>query len=272
MLTFNLSVAGDKSFMTELHDPYQIMPATQAILSNKTLNSYTHCDNPGILIHINYVTRPFSEKALIPLSFARENLQMYAALADKIGTKNILIHMPCTSSEMDSIGFGMKVILDIFREKEYVIHFEIPSFKADFVKRTIPAHEYISDYLDEVISYSHHFHENCFKIVMDTAHLFANGCNVDDMILLIEKYKTYIEYIHLNGNCYQQYHSDKHVPIYSAANKFVSEVDKLMNYLKSSLFIMVAENTSEHDTWENWSTFASTYDIRIIEYNERLSL
>ena len=126
-LTFNLSTKNKKIFDEEYFQKeyYQIMPSTQRVLTMSTIDSYPQINNPNILIHMNYITYIFNAKSIENNSIARRSLQMYNRLADKLGTKNILIHMPKSKKEFEYLKFGLQVIYDELISKGKTLQFEI---------------------------------------------------------------------------------------------------------------------------------------------------
>ena len=87
-----------------------------------------------------------------------------------------------------------------------------------------------------------------FRIVVDTAHLYANGLTIDQMIEYIEKWKKNIKYIHFNGNANSIFTRDLHVPMYSERNKF-SDIEKLSDYVSKNKFILIAEDSTIKGTF-----------------------
>ena len=68
----------------------------------------------------------FSSNALEKESNIRFSSRQYKKLAKKIGTKNILIHLPSSLSEWKNFEFGFQVIVDeLMRDEDIIIHFEI---------------------------------------------------------------------------------------------------------------------------------------------------
>ena len=111
ILSFNFSVTNKKE-LAKCKDPFQIMPATHNYIQNSHIQNYVGIQNPNILIHMNYVTRMFSSNGLEKDSTIRYSLRQYAKLADKIGTKDILIHMPKSLQEWNNFILGYKIIHD----------------------------------------------------------------------------------------------------------------------------------------------------------------
>lgn len=262
-LSFNMSVKDRKAVINN-NDAFQVMPATRNFITDNIINTYPQGHNPKILIHMNYVTKPFMERAFENGSRERFSLRQYGKLADKLGTKNILIHLPESITEWNNTFLGLSIINEELHD--YIIHLEIPSFSREFINhlklRLDNALDVLVQYLDVVIKY---INEKCqfkFKIVFDTAHLHANGLIVDDMIELMNKYKEHIEYIHLNGNINYMLTPDSHVPIFSNKNK-IRDVEKLSEYISSLNKICIAEVTKLGATFDEWREYATKYNFAL---------
>ena len=265
-LTFNLSTKNKKIFDEEYFQKeyYQIMPSTQRVLTMSTIDSYPQINNPNILIHMNYITYVFNAKSIENTSIARRSLQMYNRLADKLGTKNILIHMPKSKKEFEYLKFGLQVIYDELISKGKTLQFEIVPWDKElqelFNLRDDPI-KAIKRFLNIIIKNS--FDKN-FNIVFDTAHLHALGLDGNSMCKLIDHYLKYVSYIHLNGNMNSMFTSDKHAIIFSNANKFVNSIDPIVRYCSEHKLVCVMEITQERTKYENYKIFANRYGFRLV--------
>jgi len=238
------------------------MPATRWHMSDQSIESYIESNNPDILIHMNYITRVFSDNSIENRSIERESLQRYCKLANKLGTKNILIHLPYTINEMNNIEKGIKVLSDEL--KSMTVHLEIPAWSSDMLKN-YKFSEYLSR-ITELLQAT----ELDWYLVPDTAHLHSIGMDVPDMIEFIKKYDAKIKYIHLNGNSNPKYKMDKHVPIFSSENK-IKDHSLLSKFIASTSKICIAEITKISATWDEWISYAETYDFNLVEFNETYS-
>ena len=394
ILTFNFSVANRK-LLSEYHEPFQIMPATQNLVQDKDIEKYVDISNPNILIHMNYITRMFSSKALEKGTMIRHSLRQYHKLADKIGTKDILIHMPQSLMEWNNFELGFRSIYEeLIKDTDLVIHFEITAWSKDlhtffetlpsksatkkvssrkskakktdtveldlsqygFVppastnNRLVTVTEYedvnfdedddikpmkasneieidlsnltldeLNDMLKEemktvnrfsdfnipeptpatvsirppisgintseltpsyhaIVKYYNRLFELCklnnvsssqIKIVLDTAHLFANGCTENDMVALFDKYHARMKYCHFNGNINPRYSHDSHVPMFDREN--LMTYDLLTKTISKLKIICVAEVTKNNANWKNWETFAAKYRLHLVEFNDAAS-
>ena len=275
VLTFNLSVT-DKDNIASVSEPFQMMPATRTIMSDKQIEAYKNAANDKIILHMNYVTRVFKPEAIEVESKERYSLRQYVKLATKLGTRNILLHLPCSSSEMSNLGIGMKVMHDEIIRKNMILHLEIPSWTKEYIKElglnTSNSEgngtEAVIDYLTKVLKIIESFPKDSCFIVLDTAHMFANGCEADDMISIVRKFRQYMRYLHLNGNVNYKFTSDSHVPMFSAKNK-IKNYEGMSSAIASEGLICVAEVTKEGGEWKDWEDFAEKFGFRLVKFNER---
>ena len=245
ILTFNCSVL-DKENLTAISSPFQIMPGTIRHIRASDFPKFT---NPNILVHLNYITRPFSKLAIEKGSMTRYGLKCYKELS----IKDILVHGPASEEEWDNLGTGFKVLKDEIGE---YIHFEIPTFTGTFKSQSPP----IITYLDTLLEYS----PEAF-LIPDTAHLYANGVDGEEMIEIIEKYKDRIKYIHFNGNLSPMGKQDRHTPMFYDNNK-IKEISKLSKYIASLNKICIVENRVGED-WDKWVDYSVEYGFKLVEYN-----
>lgn len=273
ILTFNLSVS-DKNNVAMINEPFQIMPSTRNFLSNKSIDSYPNCKNENIILHMNYITRIFRKDALENGSTERKSLIQYAKLAKKLGTKNILIHMPNTIEEVENIGSGFKIMYDELLSRGITVHLEITAWSKALMERMKifdgDPKEYVSNFVTKVVGYMNLFPPNSFYIVFDTAHMFSDGCEVDDMIFIMTKFKNLIKYIHLNGNVNYKFTSDSHAPLFTSKNR-IKNWEKLSKFCASLNAICIAEITKIGANWENWEKYANDNGFKLVKYNENYS-
>lgn len=276
LLTFNMSVSGNKEFMESITFPIQIMPLTNAKLTDKIINNYPIIkNNYESVIHTSYITRVFKESIDDKNNDDRYNVKQYIILGERINYKNILLHLPDTINTWENLGRGISALSEIFNESKCRLLLEMPAFKKgfiDYLKSEMPNKNdsYIYYYIESVLKFKKYFN-NPFQLVFDTAHLFANGFDSEEQASILEKYKNEDYIIHLNGNEYPMYHSDKHVPIYSQKNK-MKNTDKLLNYLSDQKKLLIAEITGEHGDWKSWEELCNIYNFDLIPFNERLSI
>lgn len=271
LLTFNLSTSDLSIFNEEYfqQEYYQITPSSRKVLNTTTVDKFPKINNPNILIHMNYLTYVFNEKAIMNGSMGRSSLKAFNRLADRLGTKNILIHMPRTKKEFTYIKFGMQVIYDELLDHDKILQFEtVPWDKElqelfELCKDPIKA---VTRYLNIMIKTVGD--NDKVKIVFDTAHLYALGLDGNMMIKLMDKYKDYISYIHLNGNMKSMYTSDTHSVIFSDNNKFADTMDSVVKYCSENKFVCVMEITKEKAEWEDYEKFAKEYGFRLVQHHK----
>lgn len=271
IISFNFSVS-KKSKLIGYDEPYQIMPSTVNYIKDSDIEKYEGINNPDILIHMNYITRVFSSKALENGSSVRYSLRQYGKLAKKIGTNRILIHMPKSLQEWNNFILGYKIIHDELLSKGFEIHFEITAWSKDLLEhfgKDSDKVQVTKQYYDVLLdaSKSYNDEKNVF-IVIDTAHMFANGCNEEDMIAVIKHYEDKIEYLHWNGNVRPMYTNDSHVPIFS--KKSLMGYEKISEYVASLGVVCICEITKDGEKYTKWKEYADRYGFDLVSENEML--
>ena len=285
VLTFTMSVADKKVFKDTYfqNEWYQIMPSTSLVLTESAIDNYPKISNPKILIHMNYLTHCFSEEAIEKNSKARYSLKLYNKLADKLGTKNILIHMPSSLDEFKHLDYGLNIINEELIRHGKILQFEITSWsktlqnyfklreaydedlkaKGEYHTHTTTT---IQKYIDMLISRIEKIDGFKFQIVFDTAHLYSIGLDGHDMVLLM---KPYIEfgmctYVHLNGNTKPKFSTDTHTGIFGKDNKFIDTMHHISKYCSENKLICVIESTQVGYSWEIYEKFAKTFNYRLV--------
>jgi hypothetical protein len=302
IITFNFSVT-HKAELSRYPEPFQVMPCTIQYLTQKMVDNYAPGFNPNTIIHMSYVIKPFGNKLRVTKEGSEktnselftEIFRNYALLASKLGTKNILIHLPESETEFKNLNDGLHLIYEAFKGLDVIIHFEQPSWSKDFQKyiriitrdpSNVQQHRptekmdlyYNTYYLNACLAhiksiFSVSSNPLQFRLVLDTAHLFANGLNVEEMIQLLKMYNSHIDFIHLNGNLNEMYKSDSHVPIYLHQNKFLNEVPILMEYLVSTHKICIAELTKqETGAWPWWCDFCKESKVHLVRYHKAFGI
>ena len=275
-LTFNVSVS-NKKVIKDLEDqPFQIMASTRNYLTNQTIVSYPKTQNPNLLLHMNYITRVFNNNAIETNSKERFSLQQYAKLAERVGTKDILIHMPCNPIEVKNIAQGLSIINDELLSHGLTVHLEIAPWTQELITaRKIRARKdvvsYVSEFIDEVIKHMNKYKDEQFMIVFDTAHLYALGAEAKDQTQLFAKYRKWMKYCHLNGNVNSKLTSDSHAPIMSDKSK-LKDWETLSSFISRLGLICVAEVTKYGKTWQEWEDYAKEFSFDLVRYHSQLSI
>lgn len=272
IISFNASTS-DKQKLYDLGDvPFQIMPGGRSSLSTSDISKFKEMKNENILIHSSYITRPFNSEIS---NITKVNLQNYSVLAHKLGTQDILIHMPSSISELQSFAIGIEAINKYIIENKCICHLETNPLTKDLIQLLkidkSNAFKIYNTYTDTLWKSIPEKIRDKFRIVVDTAHLYANGLTIDQMIEYIEKWKKNIKYIHFNGNANSIFTRDLHVPMYSERNKF-TDIEKLSNYVSKNKFILIAEDSTIKGTYDEWKNYCEKYGLEIVKYSEILSI
>lgn len=282
VLSFNVSVAGDKRFLSTYNHPMQIMPQQRKTITEQMLLQYPVIKDKRIAcVHTSYVTRAFGEKMLLP-GFQRINILNYLALADRIGFQYVLVHGPESMKEWRILDASLQILheLEEKSKKTAKIIIEMPAFKGNFINelkelmstdnsykksdvKDITVLDYLTYYFEHITAYN-------FDIVLDTAHLYANGATVEDMIELYKRFAKNMKITHLNGNKNRQFTSDNHCPIFSDKNK-IEGVDRLMTYLSTTNLVLITENASDGVEYIEWKRFADKFKISIVPDHPNLN-
>ena len=233
LLSFNFSVAGDKSWMADYNEPLQIMPQTTKQPTDDFINKFPErLTWSESVIHTSYITRPFNSiyNEQGKINMCAHNIEQYIKLCKRLKYKRLLIHLPQTMEEMGEIGNGFGLLLDLFNKEEnknLILVLEIPAFKKGFKANVLKYFKSIVKY------YFSLFKNNNVEFCYDTAHLFANGVDCLDMINLFEsdvygkKLLDYAKIIHFNGNSKPQFKSDQHIQIYDQSENKLTHVKEL---------------------------------------------
>ena len=261
MLTFVYSVPNKFKGVNLPDYPVQIIPYSRTRIIEAEIKCYPIRDkNNGGIVHASYMCHPFGKK------FEQfENTSMlrtYKTLCERI-KYNFLIHGPSNLNEFETYSKGMCIIRDMFKDFPYKILIEVPAFNKAF---QISMNDYLAAIIGEFPA-----DRNNFEICIDTAHLFANGCSSDDIIEVCKNFEDVIHTIHLNGNENEQYCTDKHIEIFSPNSK-LKNIKNMVQYFKDKNMLMIAELSRGTYGYNDWKTFADSYDIKIVEFSEKLMI
>lgn len=276
IISFNFSVAGDKSWIKDYREPLQIMPQTTKIPTNENINSFPSCSSwSDSVIHTSYITRPFNNifNEQGKINSCIYNIEQYIKLCKRIKYKRLLIHLPGTQKEINEIGNGFGLLKDIFNKeenKDIILVLEIPAFKSGYKND-------VYEYFRMIIkNYFKLFKYNNVELCFDTAHLYSNGLDGRDMIALFDakiSHKRLIDYcqiIHFNGNCKQKYTSDEHVQIFDKNNKIEYSAE-LTKYLQDKNKILISENTTKRSDYNKWLEFSKANKMNIVNEHKQIS-
>lgn len=271
MISFNASTV-NKEELSKLNCPFQIMPGGRNSLSSKQIDEFIDMKNPNILIHSSYITRPFSSDIT---NITRINLRNYATLAHKLGTKDVLIHMPSSVMELTNFVNGLACINKELIDNGCICHLETNPLTKDLFKylsmNKDNAFDKYENYVEAIWESIPKKYIKNYRIVVDTAHLHANGLNTEEMIRFMDKWKEQIKYVHFNGNANTIFTRDLHVPMYMNKNQ-LKEVNKLAEHLYKEKLIGIAEDSTVKGSYEGWVEFCEKYKLRLVENNDIFSI
>lgn len=272
ILTFNTATS-DKNKLFKLGNiPFQIMPGGRSSLSTDDISKFKNMENENILIHASYITRPFNSEVS---NITKINLRNYTILASKLGTKDVLIHMPSSLLELKNFSNGIETIYQNVIRNNCICHLETNPLTKELIKLLkidkSNAFEIYSNYTNALWQSIPEKIKPYFRIVVDTAHLYANGLTPTQMIKFIDNWKDQIKYIHFNGNGNSIFTRDLHVPMYSDKNKF-DDITELSNYVAKNKFILIAEDSTIKGTYDDWKSYCDKYKINLVPYSDILSI
>lgn len=278
MLTFNVSV-DDHNLPTNM--PYQIIPNTRTYLTGTNVGWYSG-GNGDTVIHVGYPIKPFTNKALEPGSKIHEQLLLYKELALRLHSNYILIHLPYSVNEFINFRDGLILIINTLINGSKpkwtgTVLLEMPSFckdlqkhlniKEDFQTAITNYFEYILECLDAC--------NGRIKIILDTAHMYANGCDTIEKYMFITNMcqKHLADVIHLNGNIKETFESDEHIPFinYTNQNKIYKSYgkenyEKMLEHVFKTYRIIVSENNfTKYDyTYNDYAAWAKSKNVHIV--------
>ena len=228
----------------------------------------------SLLIHSGYTCLPWKENQMSFGSKTRLMLSSYMALLKKTGAKQILVHAPKNQQENEMIDYGLLLLSKVNKTlnndvKTKNICFICVENVYNTMTKSMKTHEELLEFTEslfkKVINHK-------LDIVIDTAHCFANGLNVDDIIYLLNKYKGHYHFIHLNGNMQQQFKPDRHTLILTDGitdiqPNLIENCEKLMEFI-STLTNVVLICEIIYKKYDYWSDLAQKYKLDIITEDE----
>lgn len=155
----------------------------------------------------------------------------------------------------------MSIIRDVFKDFSQKVLIEVPAFNKAF---KISMNDYLVELISEFPS-----DRNNYEIVIDTAHLFADGCECSDIIQICKDFDGVISTIHLNGNENDKFTTDKHIEIFSPNSK-MKNIKEMIQYFKDTNKLMIAEVNRGTYGYNDWKTFCDSYGIKIVDFSEKL--
>lgn len=242
---YHISISGGfiktaKNIIEEKMTAVQIFPGSPKSYfpgTKYTIEDYEALKKLNIpkFVHINYLINLADNKPVIPKSL-EENLKF----CDKINADGLIIHMGSNKS----VELGMQITYNNINES--YIRFEKSEGKKPNTKILIETTAEGGNRLkfDKIVEFID-LYNNEYNLGMcfDTAHVYAAGYNV---IEYIEKYKKYINVIHLNNpspNVEFGKHKDQHdVSLFDKNAKFTNiEIENIISLCKLYDIPMILE-------------------------------
>lgn len=244
MFSYNITTSGAK-FQSLQNQTFQIMPARFGFVDQFRFKEFTGKTN--ILLHTGYDFHPFQVEIFNPLSKQSQLLKSYLETCKRIHVDQLLIHGPDQPNALKYFEAGLtiiKIYLDDLNSNsnsnsenyKLQICIEMPAFTKSMysiLKNNI--YDFILSYFETIIKFG-------FDIVIDTAHLFSNGLNTQEMINILELFKNNYKYIHLNGNCKPQFSKDEHTTLTPCKNFKPNLIPNSDLLLKKAAELMNNEN------------------------------
>lgn len=196
---------------TRTYFPSKHSPADLADFKNLNIPKF---------VHSNYLINPASDKPVLPKAIA-DNLKF----CDEIGADGLVIHMGSCKDK----NLGMKLTLMNITEA----YKKSNSTSKILIETTAEGGNYLkfNDIIDFIEKHGNEL--NTFMCI-DSAHLFAAGYTLEQIIEIIEKYKDIIGLVHLNNpspNVELGKHKDQHdISLFSNDGKFTkTQIDNLIS-------------------------------------------
>lgn len=273
MLTFDIH---DVDYHIPRYIPHQIKPKKNDYLSYKYINKFKG-HNRNCVIHVGYDITPFLKTKHKKEKTMAIQLRMYKKLANKLNAGYILIHLPNSLKKLRNFKNGLElidrmIVSDEIEPYNGIILLEITCFHLDLIEYLTDNYK-INDYKVVIHNYFKEIlpHIGAFggriKIILDTAHLYGNGCVTFELYMHTVNIlgEHLADIIHLNGNVNETYTHDEHIPfiVFNDRNKiYKSFGEDGYNNLLRDVFarnkIVISENKFHkypditYDTYKEW--------------------
>ena len=271
MLSYTISTSQNKFQSPRINQCFQIMPTRTGLLNSCKYNSNTA--NTNILLHTGYDFHPFQQEIFNPLSYQAQLLKSYLETCKQLKVNQLLIHGPDQPKNLEFYTAGLTILksyLNDFNsnsvESKYKLQIciEMPAFCKSMYSILNQ-----SDIYDFTLSYFNEAIKKGFDIVIDTAHLFSNGLETNQIIDILEIFKNNYKFIHLNGNAHGKFKRDKHTTLTPCSNfepnlipksnLILEKMSKLMNSGK----ICISEQKCNNI--EYFNKLAKEYNFKLNE-------
>ena len=207
------------------------MPTRFNFINYLKFNKTTSPTN--ILLHTGYDFKPWTSEFAIKTNYQYLLFQNYIDTSKYLNVKQLLIHGPDSIETLPFLSYTLS-LLKYYNKNNINISIEMPAFTKSIYTSINKSDmlNFIRSYFNECVKYG-------FEIVIDTAHLYSNGLEVDDMIKILNEFKNNYTFIHLNGNEHDKYTKDKHTTF--TKNNKIKDIDKLLKYVSKLNKICISE-------------------------------
>jgi hypothetical protein len=270
MLSYTITTIQNKFQSPGINQCFQIMPTRKGLLN--PYKYITNTTNTNILLHTGYDFYPFQQEIFNPSSYQVQLLKSYLETCKQLRVNQLLIHGPNQPKNLKFFTAGLTILksyLNDFNsnlETNYKLQIciEMPAFCKSMYSILDQSNIY-----DFTLSYFNEVVKKGFDIVIDTAHLFSNGLETNQIIDILEIFKDNYKFIHLNGNAHDKFKKDKHTTLTSCpdfepnlipkSNLILEKVSNLMNSGK----ICISEQKCNNITYFN--KLAKEYNFKLNE-------
>lgn len=230
------------------------------VLPPRVYEETTVVSRKGIL-HVSHSCRPYGN---VTEESVKRYLSSYIDMMRQLGMSQILVHGPFSFGELANSEIAARVITSVI-PKDITMHVELPAFDSQTM-RLLEKLENRAELISTIIAEFMKPLPDSVKLVLDTAHLWANGLTPAEMIPVFKEWESRMVYCHMNGNIKPKFCMDTHCPIFTDRNQ-MGDVDELMKYLASTNLVLIAEVSKSKSTVSEtvgaWKEFGEKYGIEM---------
>jgi endonuclease IV len=218
----------------------------------------------NILLHTGYDVRPWSQELFEPSSYQLKLINSYSELSDILNVRELLIHGP---SNLASLKY-FSCCLQLLHSYNHKIVIEMPALNHDVIGLIHSSgrseYEFVKSYLNTVIQHD-------MNIVPDTAHLYANGLNTDQIIEILHMFKDHYTFIHLNGNSNEPFKPDRHTTLTKLngfMNNRIPDSERLLHEISKLNKICISEQKCNDIDY--YKRLSNEYGFKLIDIPSNL--